>query len=182
MEKIKSYFMYQMYVFSKVDDVDANIEYISNIFKSIYLIINDLKKLTEDSILFYHNNAYINGFAYRNLEDVKIKFKKSDNKIQWIKDYIQELYLSFSNIKKFESSNEIFANKIERLNIPAYVYPFIIKAYRYNDLSNELNDLFHIMEIITFRAKLINSRANIQERLKDDKHQDDICIIIVERV
>ncbi|QEN07328.1 DUF262 domain-containing protein [Oceanispirochaeta crateris] len=165
MEKIKSYFMYQMYVFSATEDVEANIEYIANIFKSIYLIINDLDQLTEDSILFYHNNAYINGFTYRNLEDVKNKFKKSNDKVQWIKQYVEELHRSFSNIKKFEISNEVFANKIERLNIPAYVYPFIIKAYKYNDVSNELNDLFQIMEIVTFRAKLINSRANIQERL-----------------
>ena len=166
MEKIKSYFMYQMYVYSKEDDTETNIENISNIFKLIYLIINDLQHLKEDAILIYHNNAYINGFTYRTLEDVKKEFKKSENKIEWIKNYIAELYTTFSNMKKFEQSKSIYAIHLNNLEIPAFVYPFIIKGYKYfGDDTDKLNELFHILEIITFRAKLINSRANIQDRL-----------------
>jgi uncharacterized protein with ParB-like and HNH nuclease domain len=166
MEKIKSYFMYQMYVYSKEEETEINIEHISNIFKLIYLIINDLKNLKEDAILIYHNNAYIKGFAYRTLEDVKNDFKNADDKIQWIKDYISELHTTFSNMKKFEKSQDIYALYLQKLEIPAFIYPFIIKGYKYfgND-ENKLNELFHILEILTFRAKLINSRANIQERL-----------------
>jgi hypothetical protein len=166
MEKIKSYFMYQMYVYSKEEETETNIEHISNIFKSIYLIINDLKNLKEDAILIYHNNAYIKGFAYRTLEDVKNDFKNAENKIQWIKEYISELHTTFSNMKKFEKSQDIYALYLQKLEIPAFVYPFIIKGYKYfGDDENKLNELFHILEILTFRAKLINSRANIQERL-----------------
>jgi len=166
MERIKSYFMYQMYVYSKEDDTETNIENISNIFKLIYLIINDLQHLKEDTILIYHNNAYINGFTYRNLEDVKKEFKKSENKIEWIKNYIAELYTTFSNMKKFEQSKSIYAIHLNNLEIPAFVYPFIIKGYKYfGDDNDRLNRLFHILEIITFRIKLINSRANIQDRL-----------------
>jgi len=166
MEKIKSYFMYQMYVYSKEEETETNIEHISNIFKLIYLIINDLKNLKEDAILIYHNNAYIKGFAYRTLEDIKIDFKNSNDKIQWIKDYISELHTTFSNMKKFEKSQNIYAIYLQKLEIPAFIYPFIIKGYKYfGDDNNKLNELFHILEILTFRAKLINSRANIQERL-----------------
>lgn len=75
MEKIKSYFMYQMYVYSAPEQTESNIENVSNIFKLIYLIINDFKKLNEDSVLIYHNNAYIKGYNYRTLEDVKEVFK-----------------------------------------------------------------------------------------------------------
>jgi uncharacterized protein with ParB-like and HNH nuclease domain len=169
MEKIKSYFMYQMYVHSKEDEIEGNIDGISNIFKSIYLIINDIK-INEDSVLAYHNNAYINGFAYRNLDNVKDKFKKSDEKsdkkIEWIKDYISELNTTFSNIKKFEQSKNRFAQRLNDLKTPLYIYPFIIKGYKYfADDKAKLNTLFHLLEIITFRAKLINSRANIRDRL-----------------
>jgi len=167
MERIKSYFMYQMYVYSKPEEIETNIENISNIFKLIYLIINDLKKLNEDSILIYHNNAYIKGFSYRTLEDVKDEFKKSsEDKVNWIKNYINELYTTFYNLKKFEGSSSYFAQKLFELGIPAYVYPFIIRGYKYiGDDSSKLDALFHILEILTFRTKLINSRANIQERL-----------------
>ncbi len=165
MEKIKSYFMYQMYVHSKEEDTETNIENISNIFKTIYQTINDIK-LDEDSILYYHNNAFINEFNYRTLEDVKNKFKKSTDKIEWIKNYISELNTTFSNMKKFEQANHSFALHLNSLKIPAFIYPFIIKGYKYfgND-DTKLNKLFHTLEILTFRAKLINSRANIQERL-----------------
>lgn len=166
MEKIKSYFMYQMYVYSEPEQTESNIENVSDIFKLIYLLINDLKRLNEDSVLIYHNNAYIKGFNYRTLEDVKEIFKKSNDKIDWIKTYISELHTSFSNMKKFENSNNVYAKKLSKINAPAFIYPFIIRGYKYfgND-STKLNTLFNIMEVITFRAKLINSRANIQERL-----------------
>jgi len=166
MEKIKSYFMYQMYVYSKEEETETNIENISNIFKLIYQIINDLKQLKEDGILIYHNNAYIKGFAYRTLEDVKTDFKNSSDKIQWIKSYISELHTTFSNMKKFEQSQSTYAIHLNNLEIPAFIYPFIIKGYKYfGDDNSKLDKLFHILEILTFRAKLINSRANIQERL-----------------
>ena len=166
MEKIKSYFMYQMYVYSNPDEIETNIEGISNIFKLIYLIINDLKSINEDSILIYHNNAYVKGFAYRTLDDVKDAFKKSDNKIEWIKSYIQELHTTFSNIKKFEISKDLFAKRLNELGTPAFIYPFIIKGYKhFPDNDIKLKTLFNLLEIVTFRARLINSRANIQERL-----------------
>lgn len=165
MEKIKSYFMYQMYVYSTPEEIETNIESISNIFKLIYLIINDLK-INEDSILIYHNNAYIKGFAYRTLDDVKDLFKKSNDKIKWIKSYIEDLHTTFSNIKKFENSKDLFAQRLNDLGAPAYIYPFIIKGYKHFEGDEvKLNMLFNLLEIITFRAKLINSRANIQERL-----------------
>jgi len=166
MEKLKSYFMYQMYVYSIPEETESNIESISNIFKLIYLLINDLKDLNEDSVLIYHNNAYIKGFSYRTLEDVKELFKKSKNKIEWIKDYISELHTTFSNMKKFEHSDDKYAHKLKELNAPAYIYPFIIKGYKYLESDKQnMSNLFMLLEIITFRAKLINSRANIQERL-----------------
>ncbi len=166
MEKLKSYFMYQMYVYSVPEETELNIGNISNIFKDIYLLINDLKYLNEDSVLIYHNNAYIKGYSYRTLDDVKELFKKSKDKIQWIKDYISELHTTFSNMKKFEHSDDKYAHKLKELNAPAYIYPFIIKGYKYLKSDNQnMSNLFKLLEIITFRAKLINSRANIQERL-----------------
>jgi len=168
MEKIKSYFMYQMYVYSIPEETESNIENISNIFKHIYLIINDLKTLNEDSILIYHNNAYIRGYNYRTLDDLKDVFKKSKDKIDWIKNYISQLHTTFSNMKKFENVDDIYAHKLKQLSVPAYIYPFIIKGYNFfGEDKSKLSTLFNILEIITFRAKLINSRANIQERLNN---------------
>ena len=106
-------------------------------------------------------------FVYEHkFPDVKDKFKKSNDKIEWIKEYIHELHTTFSNIKLFETDDDLNIERLKQLDIPAYAYPFIIKGYKYLDnKSIELTNLFNILEIIIFRAKLINSRANIQERL-----------------
>ncbi|CEN33051.1 DUF262 domain-containing protein [Capnocytophaga cynodegmi] len=163
MEKIKSYFMYQMYVYSDKEQVETNIEYIADIFKSIYQVINDIKILNEDSVLIYHNNAYINGYYYRTLDDVKEKFKKQKDKVKWIKEYVNELLLSFTNIKKFNQLDNDYSQRLNSIGIPAYAWAFIIRGYKYNEAG--LLELLQTLEKVIFRAKLINSRANIQERL-----------------
>ena len=169
MEKLKSYFMYQMYVYSPSDETEANIEYISNIFKQIYLIIKDLNDIDEDSILIYHCYAYIKGYAYRTIFDIKETFKKSKkDKVEWIKNFVDELYNSFSNLKNFEQTNLSFALDLKKLKIPAFIYPFIVKGYKYlGDSDEKLNKLFNILEILVFRYQLINSRADINSRLND---------------
>lgn len=169
MERIKSYLMYQMYVYSQEEETEANIEFVANVFKLIYLIINDLKSLNEDSVLIYHCNAFIKGYHYRTIDDIKEAFKNSsENKVKWIKDFVSELHTSFSNIKKMENSNLPYLQDLRKLSIPAFVYPFVIKGYKYFcDKEDELNTLYNILEVVVFRYRLINSRADFVSRLND---------------
>ncbi|MBK7816419.1 MAG: hypothetical protein IPJ60_02010 [Sphingobacteriaceae bacterium] len=167
MEKLKSYLMYQMYVYSRKEETNSNIEEISNIFKLIYGLINDIK-LSEDSILLYHCMAFIKGYQYRTLEDIKEVYKKSPDRVKWILEFIQELHSTFSNMKKMELSKDFYFKKLRQLTIPAFVYPFLVKGYKYfgND-EEKLNKLFQIMEVIVFRYYLISSRADIIARLNE---------------
>lgn len=165
LEKLKSYFMYQMHVSSKEDETDSNIEGIADIFREIYLIVNDLK-INEDSLLIYHCNAYVNGYDYRTIDNIKEKLKVSKDKVRFIKDFVRDLYTSFANMKKIENSNNKHLKQMEKLTIPAFVYPFLIKGMKYLDEnSSDMNNLYDVMEKITFREKLINSRADIKSRL-----------------
>jgi hypothetical protein len=168
MERLKSYLMYQMYVYSKPEETESNIESVSNIFKSIYTLVNDIKKLNEDSILIYHCNAYIKGYAYRTLDDIKDVFKKSSDKVKWIMEFIEELHTSFSNMKKLESCKIEYFLRLQHLEIPAFAYAFIIKGYKhFGDNEDKLSSLFHILEILVFRFNLMNSRADIIARLNE---------------
>lgn len=170
MEKIKSYFMYQMYVYSPEDETETNIEFVANVFKLIYLIINDLKSLNEDSVLIYHCNAFIKGYPYRTIDEIKEVFKHSPDKkkVKWIKDFVAELHTSFSNVKKMENSNLPFLQDLRKLSIPAFVYPFVIKGYKYfNDKEDDLNTLYNILEVVVFRYRLINSRADFISRINE---------------
>ena len=169
MEKLKSYFMYQVYTNSSADETGTNIENISNIFKGIYLTINDLKQLNEDSVLIYHCNAFLKkGYAYRTIEDIKNEYKESANKVQWIKDFSTNLHSTFMNMKKFENANSIQINNLRQLKIPAFAYAFIVKGYHYfhND-TDSLSVLFNILETAIFRYRLINSRADFISRINE---------------
>ena len=165
LEKLKSYFMYQMHVSSKEDETDSNIEGIADIFREIYLIVNDLK-INEDSLLIYHCNAYVNGYDYRTIDNIKEKLKVSKDKVGFIKDFVRDLHTSFANMKKIENSNNKHLKQMEKLTIPAFVYPFLIKGMKYLDENSlDMNNLYDVMEKIIFREKLINSRADINSRL-----------------
>lgn len=165
MERLKSYFMYQLYVYSSLDAAETNIEYVSNLFKAIYSLINDIKELDEDRVLLYHCHAYIKGFDYRNIDDIKSAFKREANKILWINSFVEELHTTFSNIKKLELSSNIQYNYLKRLKMPSFVYPFIIKGYKYSSDDLHVMELFSIMEILAFRYEVIKSGASINSRL-----------------
>lgn len=173
MEKLKSYFMYKMYVNSPADETDSNIENVSNHFKEIYKNVYDIKGLDEDSILIYHCFAYLNvSFNYRNIDDIKKELEQSNDKIKWINDFSRELSTSFANLKELQSNNSEFYKKLFKVrgkeSLPAFIYPFIIKGYKYIGKDPEqLNKLFHILEILAFRYQLISSRADINSRLVD---------------
>ncbi|WP_278683077.1 DUF262 domain-containing protein [Paraclostridium bifermentans] len=167
LEKLKSYFMYQMHVNSKEDETDSNIEYVSNIFKSIYLIVNDLK-INEDSLLIYHCNAYINGYDYRTIDDIKEELKSSIDKVTFIKEFVNGLHTSFVDMKKLENSKNKYLKQMRRLTVPAFVYPFLIKGMKYLDeKSTDMDNLYDIMEKLIFRQKLINSKADLNSRLNN---------------
>lgn len=168
LEKLKSYFMYQMYVYSDENDTDSNIETISQTFKEIYRIINDIKTLSglsEDSVLIYHCNAYLNiAFGYRNLSDIKDELKKITEKTLWIINFVRELKDSFEAIKKCLNSKLYYRKKLFKLGASAYVYPFIIKGYKYFT-EEKMDSVYKILENLSFRDKLVHSRADLSSRL-----------------
>lgn len=166
MERLKSYFLYQLYVNSNPDETDSNIEYIANLFKAIYSLISDIKHLDEDSVLIYHCNAYVNGYDYRTIEDIKSEFKKSSNKVAWINSFVGELHTTFSNIKRLERCADPYYDRLRQLKMPAFVYPFIIKAYKvFDEDDSKLSELFRVMEIVVFRHSVIRSGAAINSRI-----------------
>lgn len=171
MEKLKSFFMYQMYVLSPSDETESNVEQVSNFFKDIYKTVYDIKDLSEDSILIYHCFAYLNvSFGYRNLEDIKNEMRKSSDSRAFMIDFSRELSITFANLKKLQSCQCFYYKKLRKMNpnLPAFVYPFIIRGYKYfGDDETKLNTLFGILESLVFRYNLISSRADINSRLSD---------------
>ena len=175
MERLKAYLMYQTYLNSPRDETEANIVYISGIFEKIYQIIFDLKTLDEDSVLLYHCYAHLKqGFNYRNISEIKDELKVSKNHIKWIVDFVNELHETFRNLRDLEdrSSSFQYYEDIRNLEMPPFVYPFIIRGYKYladpkGKMEEKMNTLLHILEVVAFRHQLIHSRADLSGRLND---------------
>ncbi len=166
MECLKSFLVEQVYTYSSKEETEVNIECISKVFEQIYLLIKDLKRIDEDSVLIYHCNAFVKGYQYSGLDDIKANLLEVEDKVQWIKDFIRELHSSFSNLKDMEQSKVPYLEDLRKLKIPAFVYPFILKGYKYLQ-KEELNDLYHILEIVVFRYRLVNSRVDINSRIEE---------------
>lgn len=187
MEKLKSYLIYQMYSLSKAEDTNDNIENTSTFFKQIYLLVNDLTTISEDSVLIYHCQAYINGYSYRTIDDIKDSYKKKKS-IEWINSFVEELYSSFITIKKIEKSKSKYWHLLGKLRKPAFIYPFIIKGGKYfGDDEEKMEKLLHILEVLSFRYSLINSRADFLSRMNElliqfNGNVDDLCIKVKEKL
>lgn len=182
LEKLKSYFMYQVYINSGADAVESNVETLSNHFKEIYRIAHEIKGIQEDSILIYHCNAFLNkAFGYRNLDDIKEEYKKTsesasgeDNgllRVEWINTFTYNLHRSFNTIKNIQNGDYTYYEKLQKLTrsggaIPAFAYAFIIKGYHiFGEEKKKLEDLMRILEVVAFRNSLINTKADLNSRL-----------------
>jgi len=166
MEKIKSFFMYKVYSNTNADQTENIISRLSQTFEEIYRIAADIN-LDEDSVLIYHNNAYLNGYAYRTIEDIKKELLKSDSPVNWIQEYSRKLLKSFSSIKFFESDNFDEKNQLKKFKtIPAWSWAFILKGYEFyeNDLQSKKKYL-SLLEKLIFRSELASRKAKIQEKL-----------------
>lgn len=180
LEKLKSFLMYQLYVYSQPDETNSNIESVAEYFNSIYQIVNQMSLqlgndeddgsnsvVNEDNILIYHSYAYSRkNFGYRNLNDIFEEFKlvPNEEKVSWIISYTRELNSSFKSINNVLAINDTNLKKLKKMRIPFFAYPFIIKGYKDRD---SLPKLFELLEVISFRYKLIGSRADIRGRLND---------------
>ncbi|HEY5589556.1 MAG TPA: DUF262 domain-containing HNH endonuclease family protein [Paludibacter sp.] len=194
LEKLKSFFMYQLYVVSDTKETATNIEYVANKFDPIYRLINDLKEsnesedikdLNEDRIFTYHCYAYTaKGFGYRTIDDLTDEYKKlKTDKVSWIKDFTDELHTTFSNIKLLQGMNSKYLAKLSKIGMPYFVYPFLIRGLKYFKNDNcKMDQLFKTMEILSFRYKLINSRSDIVSKLYPAlrNFQGDVLILNAE--
>lgn len=173
MERLKSFFMYQLYVHSKTEAVEINVTYVSDLYKAIYLIINDLKIFDEDSVLNYHCQAWLKGYPYRNIDEVKEYIKKSKNKVSDIKEFVLMLKDSFDSVIEYQNTKIENSKKLKSLKPPVWVYPFILRGYKFIDHENktELNRLFKILEIMVYRDRISNTRADIHGRINQIMRQ-----------
>lgn len=179
LEKLKSFLMYQIYLNSPSENTNIDIDYVAQKFASIYRYTAQIEEyaskkngnVTEDNILLYHSYAYSKkNLYYKNMSHIIEEYKSEDvlDKITWIKNYVDELCLTYANIKNFLNMTNENLTRLQKLDFPFFVYPFIIKAMKFfENNTDKLDSMFKIMEKLSFRYKLVNSRSDIRSRLND---------------
>ncbi|WP_163556254.1 DUF262 domain-containing protein [Helicobacter suis] len=182
MERLKSYLAYQIYTYSQdQQSAEEQLKQLASIFENIYSMINDIGVWDEDTILRFFNISYFKlGYNY-NENDDNANYKRElhnppdntnptpEDKLTWIENYTKELENAFADSKEFCHAKSPYKDSLLELNV-VHVYPFIFKAYRIFKNAPEkqtlLEQVFKTLEVIAFRHKLINTRADLPTRLQ----------------
>jgi uncharacterized protein with ParB-like and HNH nuclease domain len=183
LEIIKAYFMLQIYLSNNSKDkVEETIVYLEHEISKIYKQIVRIKANEDEVLNYYWRTVSGEGFYSKEvIKGIKEKINSlSENKINWIKDFILGLSKAFQSVEKFEKSKNSYALDLQYLNNMALSFPFIIKAYNSND-DKSIIRLLQLLENITFRFLLRGGRAEIESRLNGplkDLHSTNLNDVI----
>lgn len=186
LEKIKAYFMLQIYTNSSGSKQQTDEEYVDQQFTRIYEQIVRIKLHEDDVVNYYWRSRCEKGLnAGKAIDEIKNSLSREADKSKWIKDFTSELAAAFQFVEVFERDNvNPFAERIKQLNNLALVYPFMIKANRLQ-ISYDgkiFQRMLHLLENVIFRDLLRGGRAILSDRMNgqlqafDSEESLDRCI------
>ena len=168
LEIIKAQFMFNVHLYAG-DEKDSLIKEIKNRFEKIYKSISTIEyRISEDSVLVYTQRVYFNSLSEANALDRINKLLSEQNPIAFIKGFTQSLSESFEFLTLFFEKDEKVNQSIHSLvslGGIGIVFPFIIKAYKFNLPVDQINRLCSALESIILRHRLIRTRADLTARL-----------------
>ena len=161
-EIIKAYLMRQIYIHS-TDNKQANndIAEIQSIISKTYRYIEAVEGyFSENELLDNYCNLFFN--IWGNIEAIKEKLNKEENKTEWIKQFFEnfvELTHSaksiVSNKSQFEITNLFFVG-----NEANWKLVLLALFYRGDNKGNTYNKILKLLEILCFKFKLGDFRSD----------------------
>ncbi len=189
LEIIKAQFMYHVHLHGSNGKYSL-LKEIENRFEKIYRSISIIEyKIDEDDVLLYTLRVHFNSLWEASSLDKINKILANGNPIEFIESFTHSLSKSFEHLSLFFNSHErenFRIHSLIALGGIAVALPFIIKAYTYGLLTNEIGRLCSSLESLVLRHRLIGTRADITSRINDvfEKFTEDRKDIspIVERI
>lgn len=171
LELFKSLCMYQLYLkkaISNLEDFTRRFEKINSLLEK--LSIHDDNFLLQNTSRIYYNSLRIKDDSPEKLIH---KFKKTNNSdvVQEIDKFSLTLLETAEHLYQFikeSTTNQELSHTILcllYLEPTTEMYPFIIKAYRYNLSNKEKLSLFQYLEKLLFHIKIISTKAELIPRL-----------------
>lgn len=180
LEKLKAFLMHKLYAVSDNEIPEQQIKNIETVFADIYKQTERIS-FDEDSILGFHNTAYLSGWNSP-MKNVKEELEKQvDNlkKEKWIIDFVYTLKESFLSTEKIEKLSEQNCAIADVLLLDTYnSMPLLIKLFHYHENDKELIErLVRKVEHILFKLEFknadyrTNSLHSIAKNYKGDNNK-----------
>ncbi|MBQ9788703.1 MAG: HNH endonuclease, partial [Lentisphaeria bacterium] len=165
LEKLKAYCMHKIYCCVTSEEITTQIQYMEKCFSEIYSKVEELSTF-EDHILNWHCQAFTSWTKNEAFECIKYDFNNSDNKKQWLINFINSLSKTYKLMSQIEE-----AKKGNRDRIVADIcyldeansVPLLLKLLHYGDRNfDEYNDILNVIEKILFKMRFTtgNYRTN----------------------
>lgn len=166
LEKIKSFFMYQVYQKTTCDITDSIVDKIAEHFDSIYSTASKINGFSEEEVFSLSSHFITREFRTINMGKIMKETKKSPDVVEYILDFSAKLSQAFNYVLQIEKINNNFKlNKIREYRFNE-AYPFLMIAKNENMCEDEFFKTINILEILMFRIRLINTRADFRSRLQ----------------
>lgn len=165
LEKLKAYLMHKLYVVSDNTITEQQIRNIETIFADIYKQTERIS-FEEDTILGYHNIAFLSGWEspIKNVKAELDKLFNNETKEKWIIDFthtLKETFQSIEKIEKYAERNNAIADVL--ILDTQNSMPLLIKLFHYHENNIDLIlNLARKIEHILFKLefKIADYRTN----------------------
>jgi hypothetical protein len=177
-EKLKSYFIYQLYLKLPADEAEGAIDRVHRCFEDIFKAAPHIAGLSEDDILRFYFYAQHGGYQNDSVMHVlKARVKEGQISARTILDFCERLSQAFAFIEEYQRPihGAAVANLLRLDAYPNVVYPLLLRAFfQMHEGDHKLSEVWptiikisHVLEKLVFRFALINSRARETDRLNE---------------
>ncbi|AIZ65382.1 hypothetical protein PK28_17055 (plasmid) [Hymenobacter sp. DG25B] len=178
-EKLKSYFIYQLYLQLAPEEVPEAVNGVHKCFEHIYKCALNIKSLSEDDVLRYFHYSLYGGYNIDNVMPSirgQVKEKRFDSSD--IISFSEQLSAAFDFVVQYQAAGVRYSSISNLLMLRSYavVYPLLLRGYfklrgiasTDTEMWQQLNQLSGLLEKLAFRLELISSRARITDRWRLD--------------
>lgn len=166
LEKIKSFFMYQIYQKCDINDTPSVVESVAENFNSIYKTASTISRLNEEEIFSIVSNFLTREYRTITIDTIMEKTKDSEDAIEYIKSYSARLSQAFKYVQLIESIQDNPKLEVMRKYNFNEAYPFLMWAKEYKVNEDEFAKTINVLEVVMFYVRLINTRADFRTRLQ----------------
>ena len=177
-EKLKSYFIYQLYLKLPANEAEGAIDRVHRCFEDIFKSAPHITGLSEDDVLRFYFYAQHGGYQNDSvLQVLKLRVKAGLISADDIRDFSEQLSQAFAFIEQYQRPvhGAIVANLLRLDAYPNVVYPFLLRAYfqmhegshTFSEVWPTIIKLSDVLEKLVFRFALVNSRARETDRLNE---------------